>query len=255
MKTINIEQMKAETIKHLEADAVIQGEYWEADDNEVGGHGCFIGCLVHSASTANVERKFGMPLMLVKVAETIFENLHLEDAKDFFKTIPEAIAEDGKDLSNVVWTLLASELRNLSVDLGDNQKAVDRVISGLERMAAGGRFRNVHEAAADVENINKSVDKLALDRALQATRYAAEAAANFNVRERHGVYSAGRLAVRTLDRVKTSEVYRMTAEEYAAGTSMTVVTESKVPETQYDVVTRQRDTFLRLLREAPTAVA
>ncbi len=138
MLTQNIEQMKAEISAHIASDAVVQGDYWKADTgNEVGGTGCFIGCLSHSSEAEVLEKRFGLPLPLVRIAEGIFEGLPKNEAKMFFAEIPEAIERDGKDLSRVHWTFLADTLRHLPAQEGEVKEAIDRVISGMDLLAEG----------------------------------------------------------------------------------------------------------------------
>lgn len=153
MKTKNIEQMKVVTQQHIEADAVMQGDYWQQDSNDVGGRGCFIGCLTHGRNAKDIESKFGMPLMLVHLAESIFERLESEDAKKFFEDIPEAIGKNGKDLSLVAWKFLASELRAIPQVDSDTSELIGRVIAGVDSLAAGGEYP---EAAADARAASQS---------------------------------------------------------------------------------------------------
>ena len=140
MLTKNIGQMKASAIQHIEADAVTQGEYWERDGNAVGGHGCFIGCLTHGRNAEDIESEFGMPLILVRLTESIFERLTPEAAAKFFGDIPEAIGKDGKDLSPVAWQFLASELRTLLHVVDTSRENMSKVVAGLDSLAAGGAF-------------------------------------------------------------------------------------------------------------------
>jgi hypothetical protein len=162
MLTKNTDLLKSEIARHIAADAVIQREYWRAEGNAVGGKGCFIGCLTHSNDASVLGEKYGLPLMLVKVCESIFEGLPADDAKDFFSQIGEAVGRDGKDLSRVVWAFLADELRQMP---GNTTRAVGDVISGMDILAAGGEWPHAARAAA-----------YAADAAAYAARDAARAA-------------------------------------------------------------------------------
>ena len=179
MLTKNIEQMKAATIRHIEADAVIQGDYWQRDSNAVGGRGCFIGCLTHSSDAEELESRFGMPLMLVRLAESIFERLKPDDAVQFFGDIPIAIGKDGKDLSRVAWKFLAAELRELPLVDNDTQEFINQVIAGMDSLASGGKCVDISVARpADAVNDAAIAAEAAADAAAAATVDAAAHAAN-----------------------------------------------------------------------------
>jgi hypothetical protein len=132
--TINHAKLASEVAKHIAADAVVQGEYWD------GTHGCFIGCLAHSSDASLLEREYGLPEPLVRICENIFEGLAPDEAKAFFAAIPDAVGRDGKDLSRVHWAFLASELRALPKVPDDIQAVIDPVISGMDLLAAGGKW-------------------------------------------------------------------------------------------------------------------
>lgn len=125
--TTNFETLRAEVAAHIAADAVVQGTYWD------GSHGCFIGCLAHSPDASVLQDRYGLPLMLVRICESIFENLPHREAVEFFAAIPAAIGRDGKDLTRVAWAFLASELRALPATMPE----IDTVIAGLDMLASG----------------------------------------------------------------------------------------------------------------------
>ena len=156
MLTKNHEKLTIEVKRHIEADAVVQGDYWD------GSKGCFIGCLAHSNDATKLSDLYGLPLPLVRICENIFENLPAEDAKCFFAAIPAAVGRDGKDLSRVHWAFLASELRALPEVDTDTQKVIDNVIDGMDILASGGDWSE------------KAVDSA------RAAAYAARAAARIN---------------------------------------------------------------------------
>lgn len=133
MKSKNIKQMKVTVQQHLEADAVMQGEYWQRDNNAVGGRGCFIGCLAHDADTRVLERQYGIPRVLSRIAEAIFERLPIHEAKQFFRDIPEAIGRDGRDLTLVPWqffNLAAKQLPGLIEDDKANLELLEQLAEG-----------------------------------------------------------------------------------------------------------------------------
>ena len=131
--THNHAQLTATVAEHIAADAVIQGTYWNAETQR----GCFIGCLAHSSSAAALEAAYGIPVMLTRIAESIFEALPADEAQDFFAAFPAAVGRDGKDLSRVSWQFLAQILRELPPQSPAAQNATDTVIAGLDLLANG----------------------------------------------------------------------------------------------------------------------
>ena len=127
--TKNFQTLQAEVAKHVAADQVVQGMYWD-DETE---RGCFIGCLTHSYDALSLEAEYGIPLMLTKIAENIFEGLSPGEAVKFFKEFPKAVACDNKDLSLVSWKFLQFELENLPYQAKEIQDAID----GISKLANG----------------------------------------------------------------------------------------------------------------------
>lgn len=134
MLTKNHDQLVIEVKRHVEADAVLQGQYWD------GSRGCFIGCLAHSPNASALGEMYGLPLPLVRICESVFEGLPADEAKAFFAAIPDAVGRDGKDLTRVHWAFLASELRALPAVDADTQSVVDPVIAGMDLLASGGEW-------------------------------------------------------------------------------------------------------------------
>jgi hypothetical protein len=92
--TKNHEQLTAEVNRHIEADSVAQGSY----------RTCFIGCLALKRNDPQyIQDTYGIPVMLTRILEGIFENLSAQGAVDFFAAFPAAVANDGKDLTKVAW--------------------------------------------------------------------------------------------------------------------------------------------------------
>ena len=124
--TRNHATLALEVKAHIDADALERGEYWD------GSKGCFIGCLTHSSDPKPAFERFGLPELLMLIAENIFDDLPDNEGRAFFAALPDAVGCDGKDLSRVPWAFLASELRTLP-----QQDVVDTVISGMDLLAAG----------------------------------------------------------------------------------------------------------------------
>ena len=144
MKTRNIQLMATEVAEHIAADAVIQGTYWDAAKHK----GCFIGCLGHSNDPAVAAERFGLTLPLLRIAESIFEALPADEARDFFAAFPGAIGCDGRDLNFVHWQFLEAELRGLPDVPADLQAVIDPVIAGMDLLASGQEWPSAAAGAA-----------------------------------------------------------------------------------------------------------
>lgn len=200
--TQNFELLQSRVAGHIAADELIQGEYWE------GGKGCFIGCTVHSDDASEARKLFGITEPILRIAESIFEDLPIDEAKAFFAAFPDAIECNGKDLSTVHWQFLAAELRALPEQKPEIQAVIDPVIEGMDLLAADEEWNGAADAA------------YAAHMAYAACRADAAYAAYW------AAYSAARAA---------------DAADYAADAA-DALTEARL---------RQRDTLLRLIKEAP----
>jgi hypothetical protein len=54
---------------HAKGDEIVKGKYWE------NGKGCAVGCTIHSSDHMAYETELGIPVMLAKLEDEIFENL------------------------------------------------------------------------------------------------------------------------------------------------------------------------------------
>src|SRR6201986_1912331 len=89
----------AQLRRHAEADEIVKGQYWE------DGKGCAVGCTIHGSDHALYEPKFGIPQMLARLEDTIFEGLPNSDAQQWPIAFMKAI-KPGADLSLVGWKFL-----------------------------------------------------------------------------------------------------------------------------------------------------
>ena len=62
---------------HREADEIVKGQYWE------NGKGCAVGCTLHSGEHVEYESRFGIPQMLARLEDAIFEGLPNEVSKEW----------------------------------------------------------------------------------------------------------------------------------------------------------------------------
>ena len=84
---------------HYEADEIIKGIYWEK------GKGCAVGCTIHSDNHLSYETELGIPQVIARLEDAIFERLPNELAKEFPLQFLSAI-NVGADLSKV-WNYFA----------------------------------------------------------------------------------------------------------------------------------------------------
>jgi hypothetical protein len=96
---------------HARADEIIKGGYWG------DGKGCAVGCTLHSNRHEDYEPKFGIPQMLARLEDTVFEGLPNDEAKEWPVQFMEAIAA-GADLSRVGWQFLHWLLTDKDVNPG-----------------------------------------------------------------------------------------------------------------------------------------
>lgn len=88
------EKYMARINSHIAADELIKGKYWER------GKGCAVGCTIHSSDHGLYEIELGIPRVLARLEDGIFEQLPNELAKTWPKRFLESI-KVGADLSNI----------------------------------------------------------------------------------------------------------------------------------------------------------
>jgi hypothetical protein len=215
MLTKNFKELQAEVTAHVAADRVAQGRYKT----------CFIGCLANGHDDPEfIERTYGIPLMVSRIAESIFELLPADEAVDFFAALPEAVGSDGKDLSRVGWKILATELRALPPVPDDTQGVINSVINGMDLLADGKEWpkADAADAAWSADAVWSAADAWS---AATAARAAATASAAWSA------------AARAADAATAATAARAAWSADAAAWSATRL--------------RQRDLLLRLISEAP----
>ncbi len=62
---------------HRAHDEIVKGIYWE------NGKGCAVGCTIHGSDYAAYERELGIPRVIARLEDRIFEGLPNQIAKDF----------------------------------------------------------------------------------------------------------------------------------------------------------------------------
>ena len=84
---------------HALAEEVAHGFYWE------NGKGCAVGCTIHSGTHKNYETELGIPIMLARLEDRLFEGMSNGKSKEFPERFLSAIPV-GADLLLVGWKFL-----------------------------------------------------------------------------------------------------------------------------------------------------
>jgi len=235
MLTKNTNQLRQQVAAHVAADSIAQGIYWDEPDKR----GCFIGCLAHSDDPGINEQTYGLPVMLQRIAESIFESLPDDEAKAFFAALPDAVGCDGKDLSKVGWQFLAAELRALPKQPDEVQVVIDPVIAGMDLLASGQEW-----AAADATwaaTAARAAAAWAADAARAAAAAAAWAAADAAAWAAADAANAARAARAAADAAARAAALAAADAAWAAADAAAWAAARR----------RQRDTLLALISQAP----
>jgi hypothetical protein len=140
---------------HALADEIRHGFYWE------NGNGCAVGCTIHGADHGRYETELGIPRILARLEDRIFEGLENGDAKEFPPRFLSAI-QPGADLSKVWyhfahWLLVDPTDGVLQYARSQRSKDAIRLVAELYARAARGekvaraewlRARDTADAAA-----------------------------------------------------------------------------------------------------------
>ncbi len=225
MLTKNTDQLRQQVAAHVAADSIAQGIYWD----EGSKRGCFIGCLAHSDDPGINEQTYGLPIVVQRIAESIFEALPDDEAKAFFVALPDAVGCDGKDLSKVGWQFLAAELRALPEQPDEVQVVIYPVIAGMDLLASGQEW-------ADADAAARAADAAARAAVWAAAAWAAAAA-------RAAVWAAVAAANAAADAAAWAA--DAAAAAWAADAAANAAADADA------ACRRQRDTLLALISQAP----
>ena len=153
----------AQLAAHREADALVQGYgYWR------DGKGCAVGCTVYSEDHVEYETLFGIPQMVARLEDCIFEGLPVEDARKWPERLMKAVPI-GADLSRVGWKFLHWILTDETVNPGIGDAIVSKAVSDV-----AGLVFDLSEGRPAAESAARS----AASAARSAERSAASAARN-----------------------------------------------------------------------------
>jgi hypothetical protein len=173
---------------HRKADEIVSGVYWER------GKGCAVGCTIHGNDHRAYERELGIPTVLARLEDRLFEVLYATGNVDLAKAWPErflSAAKPGADLSLVwpkfaVWLLSDAAAGVIRFAKREATKAAIEGVSALYlRWAAGDKpatsewesARKIADAAADADAADAAA--AAAYAAAAAAAYAAAAAAAY----------------------------------------------------------------------------
>jgi hypothetical protein len=105
-----------------------------------------------------MKSKYGVPGMLTRTLESFFRELQPSEAIQFFTSLLDSIACDGKDLSKVIWKFLALELRQLPrVEL-----KTQAVIGGMDLLSEGKPWPGAARAVFTLYGINRERQRATL---------------------------------------------------------------------------------------------
>ena len=236
MLTKNTDKLRQEVAAHVAADSIVQGTYWDSENKR----GCFIGCLAKNDDPAINEVTYGLPIMVQRIAENIFERLPADEAKAFFAALPDAVSCDGKDLSKVSWQFLAAELRSLPEQHEEVQAVINSVIAGMDLLASGQVWSTA--AAADAADAARAAD---------AAWAAAADAADATLAAWAAARAAAHAAVaRAADAARAAADATAAAAD-AADDAAARAADAAAWAADNDARPRQRDLLLQLISEAP----
>ena len=155
---------------HASADEIVKGKYWE------DGKGCAIGCTIHSGNHMEYETKFGIPVMLARLEDRIFEGLPNEAAMKWPTRFMSAI-EPGADLSLVGWKFQYWLLTDAEVNPGINHPLVkDSIKQCADVLIPLTKGQPVDQKAANAMNAERSAERSAASAAWSAAESAESAA-------------------------------------------------------------------------------
>lgn len=126
---------------HYKADEIVQGIYWE------NGKGCAVGCTIENDGGLNndwhgrYEKALGVPRVLARLEDRIFEGLTNGEAKEFPLRFVKAI-NVGADLSLVFykfmyWLLVDPKEGVIQYARPDGRKAIQDIADLFERKING----------------------------------------------------------------------------------------------------------------------
>jgi hypothetical protein len=241
-KNAILEQLRA----HAAADEIIKGQYWE------GGKGCAVGCTIHGSDHSKYETRFGIPQMLAKLEDCIFEGLPNERAKTWPIEFMSAIAP-GADLSRVGWQFLHWTLTDNQVNPGiDNPLVRDAIKQCADVLVPLTKGETLDESAA--RSAAESAARSAAESAARSAAWSAESAARSAESAAWSAESAARSAAWSA-RSAAESAARSAESAARSAWSPGRSAESAARSAESAAYVRMADKLLELLKAAPHALA
>jgi hypothetical protein len=204
---------------HEKADEIIKGVYWE------NGKGCAVGCTIHSNQHGSFETELGIPRVLARLEDGIFEDLPNKLAKSWPRRFLSAI-NPGADLTKVwpqfaVWLLSDEEHGVIKFARTDEQRESIQAVADLYMYQLEGfiidandwmQARNEAYAAAAAHVTAAyaayAADAAAADAAAAAHATAAAYAAYAAAADATDAYAAARQEARVIQSEKLLELLK-----------------------------------------------
>jgi hypothetical protein len=150
---------------HAKADEIIHGIYWE------GGKGCAVGCTIHSGDHSAYETEVGIPRVLARLEDGIFEALPNGDSKLWPGKFLASITP-GTDLGMVwpqfaVWLLVDPKWGVFRHSRGSSKAAIQAVADAYQSVVSKtGKSIDWYKLRVD------AADAAAVDAVVAAVAYA-----------------------------------------------------------------------------------
>ncbi len=174
---------------HAAADEITKGFYWE------DGRGCGVGCTIHSNQHSAYEDELGIPILLARLEDGIFEGLPNDVAKEFPFRFLNAVPV-GVDLSGVfprfMFWLLTDETYGIYQYGSEKGKIAIQAVADLYKRKIAGENINIDEWLLAKKNADAYTAAAYAD--AYADAYAADAADTAAyARQKHRVAQADKL--------------------------------------------------------------
>jgi hypothetical protein len=172
--------------EHAKKDEIIKGKYW-AD-----GKGCSVGCTVHSSDPRAYEVELGIPTILAKLEDRLFESLPNAEAKKFPLQFLNAIPV-GADLSTI-WPKFAIFLLTDKSQCNSRHEMCN-VVANVYRDELEGKkvnWKEIMDKITATTSVFDDVARTSRSTAARTASYAANAAS-------YAARSAARSAARAAD--------------------------------------------------------
>ena len=213
------EMLIEETVKHREADEIIQGSYVK------DGKYCAVGCSIHTLNVklgkeyrhndhSVYETELGIPRIIARLEDGIFEGLDKEEAKTFPERFISAIPV-GVDLE-MVWSKFAVWL------LGDAEHGVIKFAKTDAQKKPIQDIVDLYIKKVAGENIE--IEKWRMAR---SAAYAADAAAYAADADTAAYAAAAYAAFATADATADTASYAAAAAAYAAAAAAAAAHDAK----------------------------